>query len=70
MSQRKQTKTELLQMLAEAVRNTQPQPIAATQPEQILDAQPEQKRRTRAVSKLTTKTKKSRASARRKQGRR
>ncbi|HEY2527188.1 MAG TPA: hypothetical protein VGJ20_04435 [Xanthobacteraceae bacterium] len=70
MSQTKQTKTELLQMLAEAVRNTQPQPIGATQPEPILDAQPEQKRKARPVSEFTTKTKKARASARRKQGRR
>ncbi len=29
----KKTKAELLEMLAEAVRNTQPQPVGNTQPE-------------------------------------
>ena len=40
----KQTKAELLKMLAEAVRNTQVQPIGATQPGPIRDAQPEPER--------------------------
>jgi hypothetical protein len=64
----KKTKAELFEMLAEAVRNTQPQPIGATQPEPIRDAQPELKRK--KATKGTPKTKKSRASAGRKQRRR
>jgi hypothetical protein len=43
------TKAELLQMLAEAVRNTQPQPVR--------DAQPEPKRKTRPALKRTAKIK-------------
>jgi hypothetical protein len=41
----KKTKAELLEMLAEAVRNTQPQPVN-TQPEPVRDAQPEPKHKT------------------------
>jgi hypothetical protein len=39
----KKTKAQLHEMLAEAVRNTQPQPVNA-QPEPVRDAQPESKR--------------------------
>jgi hypothetical protein len=39
----KKTKAQLHEMLAEAVRNTQPQPVNA-QPEPVRDAQPEPKR--------------------------
>jgi hypothetical protein len=38
------TKAELLEMLAEAVRNTQPQPVN-TQPEPVRDAQRGRKRK-------------------------
>ncbi len=41
----KRSKAELYAMLAEAIRNTQPQPVN-TQPEPVRDAQPEPKRRT------------------------
>ena len=41
----KKTKAELLEMLAEAVRNTQPQPVGNTQPEPVHDPQPERKRK-------------------------
>jgi hypothetical protein len=58
----KKTKAELLEMLAEAVRNTQPQPVRNTQPEPVRDAQPEPKR--------TAKIKSVRASASRKKRRR
>lgn len=58
------TKAELLNMLAEAVRNTQPQPrINVTQTDPTSDARPKPKRNTRPVSKCTTKTKNTRASA-------
>jgi hypothetical protein len=40
----KKSKAELFQMLAEAVRNTQPQPVS-TQPEPIHDAQSAPRRR-------------------------
>jgi hypothetical protein len=51
----KQTKAELNEMLAEAVRNTQPQP----QPEPVRDAQPAPKRNTRTqpAPKRTAKIK-------------
>ena len=42
------TKAELLEMLAEAVRNTQPQPVGNTQPEPARDAQPPRKRKTQS----------------------
>ena len=48
------TKAELLAMLAQAVRNTQPQPISAPQPEPIREVQPEPKRKTRSVPKRLT----------------
>jgi hypothetical protein len=35
-------------MLAEAVRNTQPQPVGNTQPEPVHDPQPEWKRKTQS----------------------
>ena len=44
----KKTKAELLEMLAEAVRNTQPQPVGNTQPEPGHDPQPERKRKTKS----------------------
>ena len=44
----KKTKAELLEMLAEAVRNTQPQPVGNTQPEPGRDPQAERKRKTRS----------------------
>jgi hypothetical protein len=67
----KTTKAELREMLAQAVRNTQPQPsTGATQPDHpILDAQPELKKARSAV-KRTTKAKRVRASVRRKERRR
>ena len=61
MSDKIKTKAELLEMLAEAVRNTQPQPVRNTQPEPVRDAQPEPKR--------TAKIKSGRASASRKKRR-
>ena len=74
MSARK-TKAELLEMLAEAVRNTQPQPVGKTQPEHVRDPQPERKpktelRKTRPASKRTAKIKNVRTFASRKQRRR
>ncbi len=71
----KKTKAELLEMLAEAVRNTQPQPVGNTQPEPVHDPQPERKRKaqfhkTRPGSQRTAKIKTVRASASRKQRRR
>ena len=59
-----QTKAELLQMLAEAVRNTQPQPMPVTQREPNADSRPGEKRE-KPVSKRTTKAKKADASSRR-----
>jgi hypothetical protein len=69
------TKAELLEMLAEAVRNTQPQPVGNTQPEPVHDPQPERKRKTqsrktRPASQRTAKIKNVRASAGCKQRRR
>jgi hypothetical protein len=62
----KKTKAELLEMLAEAVRNTQPQPpIGAAHPEPVRDVQRKPERKTGPVSKR--KTKAARASGRRKQ---
>jgi len=63
-------KAELYEMLAEAVRNTQPQPVN-TQPEPVRDVQPDPKRiwpprNTRPAPKRTTKIKSVRASASRK----
>jgi hypothetical protein len=54
------TKAELHAMLAEAVRNTQPQPpVRNTQPQPVRDTQPEPKRktRTRPAPKRTAKIK-------------
>jgi hypothetical protein len=61
------TKTELHEMLAEAVRNTQPQPVN-TQPEPVRGVQPDPKRKrrtrnTRPAPKRTAKIKSVRASA-------
>ena len=72
MSDKTKTKAELLEMLAEAVRNTQPQPVA--QPDPARDPQPERKRKTqsgktRPAPQRTVKTKNVRASASRKQQR-
>jgi hypothetical protein len=47
------TKAELHEMLAEAVRNTQPQPVRNTQPE----PEPKRKTRTRPAPKRTAKIK-------------
>ena len=64
------TKAELHEMLAEAVRNTQPQQVKA-QPEPVRDVQPDPKRKrrrrsTRSAPKRTAKIKSVRASASRK----
>jgi len=64
------TKAELHEMLAEAVRNTQPQPVS-TQPGPVRDVQPDPKRKgrprnTRPAPKRTAKIKGVRASASRK----
>lgn len=65
----KLTKSELLAMLAEAVRNTQPQPPASiTQLEPARDAQPKSKRPRRSLERAS-KAKRVRAAARRKQQR-
>jgi hypothetical protein len=74
MSDKTKTKAELLEMLAEAVRNTQPQPVRNT-PEPLRDAQVEPKRKTqsrntRPAPKPTAKIKNVRASASRKKRRR
>jgi hypothetical protein len=66
----KPTKAELHEMLAAAVRNTQPQPVD-TQVEPVRDVQPDSKpkrqiRKTRAAPKRTAKNKSVRASASRK----
>ncbi len=67
------TKADLLEMLAAAVRNTQPQSVN-TQSEPVRDAQPEPKRKTRPrntrPAKRTVKSKSVRASTSRKQRRR
>jgi hypothetical protein len=74
MSDKTKTKAELLEMLAEAVRNTQPQPVGNTQPEPARDAHPPRKRKmqseTAPASQRTAKTKNVQASASRKQRRR
>jgi hypothetical protein len=62
------TKAELHEMLAEAVRNTQPQPVN-TQAEPVRDVQPNPKHRprnTRPAPKRAAKIKSVRASASRK----
>ena len=58
----KKTKAELLEMLAEAVRNTQPRLVGNRQPEPVLDPQPvwkrkPQSRKTRPASQRTVKNK-------------
>jgi len=68
------TKAALLEMLAEAVRNTQPQPVGDLQPEPDRDRQLKRKpktqsRKTRPASQRTAKTKNLQASASRKQRR-
>ena len=65
------TKAELLEMLARAVRNTQPQPINDSPPEPVRDAHPERKRKTQSGKKRpapqrTIKTESREASDRRK----
>ncbi len=74
MSDKKKTRAELLEMLAEAVRNTQPRPVGNTQPEPVRDSQPEPKRKTqprktRPASKRTAKIKTVQESASRRQRR-
>jgi hypothetical protein len=49
------TKAELHEMLAEAVRNTQPQPVRTTQPEPVRDPQPAPKRNTQLAPKRETR---------------
>jgi hypothetical protein len=63
----KKTKAELHEMLAEAVRNTQPQPVRDVQPEPERKTQPH---KTRPAPKHTAKIKTVRASASRKPRRR
>jgi hypothetical protein len=63
----KKTKAELHEMLAEAVRNTQPQPVRDVQSEPEHKTQPH---KTRPAPKHTAKIKTVRASASRKQRRR
>jgi hypothetical protein len=74
----KKSKADLLEMLAEAVRNTQPQPVNTppelvpnTQSQPVRNEQPEPKRRThpRPAPKRTVKIKSVRASAGRKRQR-
>jgi hypothetical protein len=64
------TKAELLEMLAEAVRNTQPQPVRSEQPAPARDTQPAPKRNPRPgkrpAPKRTTKIRSVRAPASRK----
>jgi hypothetical protein len=60
------TKAELHEMLAEAVRNTQPQPVRNEQLEPVRNTQPEPKGKTRSAPKRTAKIKSARAPARRK----
>ena len=56
----KKTKAELLAMLGEAVRNTQPQPpISATQADPTREVQPKLKK-ARSAAKRTTKAKSAR----------
>jgi hypothetical protein len=68
----KKSKAELQEMLAEAVRNTQPQPIRNTQPEPVCDtARPAPKRKTQPrntqpAPKRPAKIKRVRTSASRK----
>jgi hypothetical protein len=71
----KKTRAELHEMLAEVVRNTQPQLVRNTQPEPVSNTQPArqcktQPRKARPAPKRTAKIKSVRASARRKQRRR
>jgi hypothetical protein len=73
MSGTTKTKAALLEMLAEAVRNTQPQPVSNTQPEPVHEPERKRKtqsRKTRPASKRTANIKNVRASASRKQRRR
>jgi len=74
MSDKTKTKAELLEMLAEAVRNTQPPPVRNTQPEPVGAAPTEPRSatqpKTRPASKRTGKIKSVRASASRKRRRR
>jgi len=75
MSEKTKSKAALLEMLAEAVRNTQPQPIASTQREAVREPQPKLKRKTqyrkmRPATKRTAEIKNVRASASRKRRRR
>jgi hypothetical protein len=63
----KRTRAQLYEMLAEAVRNTQPQPVHIAHPEPKRKTQP---RNTRPAPKRTAKIKSVRASPRRKLRRR
>jgi hypothetical protein len=59
----KKTRAELYEMLAEAVRNTQPQPVH-TQPEPV-HTQPEPKRNTQLAPKRETRSHKTRRAPKR-----
>jgi hypothetical protein len=65
-----QTKAQLFEMLAQAVRNTQPQPMGTIRAEPARDERSASKPKTRPASKRAAKTKKAGASATRKQPRR
>lgn len=69
------TKADLYQMLAEAVRNTQPQPVSAPPEPVVVEVRPASKRtgrprNTQPAPKRTAKTKGNGASAGRKRRRR
>jgi hypothetical protein len=49
----KKTRAELLEMLAEAVRNTQPHPVGDAQPKPDREAQSKRKRKTQSCSAKT-----------------
>jgi len=64
------TKAELIAMLAEAVRNTQPQPTPAAPSETVRDAPSALKRKKQELPKRAANTKRARASRSGKQRRR
>lgn len=64
------TKADLYQMLAEAVRNTQPQPPSPPPEPPLAVKRVSRPRNTQPAPKRTAKTKRERASASRKQRRR
>jgi hypothetical protein len=58
----KKTKAELHEMLAEAVRNTQPQPVRNTQPEPVSNTRPAPKRSVKIKSVRASASRKRRRS--------